>query len=112
MHQWQSSGRIGVLKPELPTVTVAVKQFIEEAAVRNLAATTLKKRKDSFFFLKRLRVSAEDTDSGLDAVNFGPAPGVSYVWTVSVRQSPFWRVARPSLGINVSFTDWDDPAFS
>jgi hypothetical protein len=45
-HQWQSSGRIGVLKPELPTVADAVDQFLEEAAVRNLAATTIKKRRE------------------------------------------------------------------
>jgi hypothetical protein len=42
VHQWQSSGRIGVLKPDLPTVTEAVDQFLTEAAVRNLAATTVK----------------------------------------------------------------------
>jgi hypothetical protein len=46
VHQWQSSGRIGVLKPELPSVTAAVEQFLEEAAVRNLAATTIKKRRE------------------------------------------------------------------
>src|SRR4051794_23469175 len=46
VHQWQSSGRIGVLKPELPTVAAAVAAFLEEAAVRNLAATTIKKRRE------------------------------------------------------------------
>lgn len=46
VHQWQSSGRIGVLKPDLPTVTEAVEQFLTEAAVRNLAATTIKKRRE------------------------------------------------------------------
>ena len=34
--------RIGVLQPELPSVTAAVEQFLEEAAVRNLAATTIR----------------------------------------------------------------------
>ena len=46
VHPWQSSGRIDVLKPELPSVTAAVEQFLEEAAVRNLAATTIKKRRE------------------------------------------------------------------
>ena len=46
VHQWQSSGRIGVLKPDLPTVTEAVEKFLKEAAVRNLAATTIKKRRE------------------------------------------------------------------
>ena len=45
-HQWQASGRVGVLKPELPTVADAVDRFLEEAAVRNLAATTIKKRRE------------------------------------------------------------------
>ena len=44
MHQWQSSGRIGVLKPELPTVAAAVQAFLQEAAVWNLAATIKKRR--------------------------------------------------------------------
>jgi site-specific recombinase XerD len=46
VHQWQSSGRIGVLKPELPTVAEAVEAFFQEATVRNLAATTIKKRRE------------------------------------------------------------------
>jgi site-specific recombinase XerD len=46
VHQWQSSGRIGVRKPDLPTVTEAVDQFLTGAAVRNLAATTIKKRRE------------------------------------------------------------------
>ena len=45
-HQWQASGRVGVLKPELPTVADAVDRFLEEATVRNLAATTIKKRRE------------------------------------------------------------------
>jgi site-specific recombinase XerD len=35
-----------VLKPELPTVAAAVEAFLEEAVVRNLAATTIKKRRE------------------------------------------------------------------
>jgi hypothetical protein len=41
-----SSGRIDVLKAELPAVTQSVEQFLEEATVRNLAATTIKKRRE------------------------------------------------------------------
>lgn len=33
------------------------------------------------------------------------------MWTVAARNNPFWRALRPSFGVNVSFTDWDDPAF-
>jgi hypothetical protein len=68
--------------------------------------------KDSFFFLSRLGVSAKDPVEGVDNVNFGPAPGVTYLWTVSTRKNNFLRALRPSVGINVSFTDWDDPAFN
>jgi integrase/recombinase XerD len=46
VHQWQSSGRIGVLKPELPGVAPAIEKFLEEAKARNLAATTIKKRRE------------------------------------------------------------------
>ena len=46
VHQWQSSGRIGVLKPELPSIADAVDKFLEEAKTRNLAATTIKKRRE------------------------------------------------------------------
>lgn len=46
VHQWQSSGRVGVLKPDLPTVTEAVEQFLTEARVRNLVATTIQKRRE------------------------------------------------------------------
>jgi hypothetical protein len=68
--------------------------------------------KDSFFFLNRLGVSAKEPVEGVDNVNFGPAPGVTYLWTVSVRKHNLWRILRPSFGVNVSFTDWDDPAFN
>ena len=68
--------------------------------------------KDSFFFLNRLGVSAKKPVEGADNVNVGPAPGVTYQWTVSGRKHNFWRVLRPSVGVNVSFTDWDDPAFN
>jgi hypothetical protein len=40
VHQWQSTGRIGVLKPELPGLAEAIQKFLKEAETRNLAATT------------------------------------------------------------------------
>ena len=46
VHQWQAAGQIGVLKPEIPTVAEAVGKFLDEAAVRNLAATTIQKRRE------------------------------------------------------------------
>lgn len=46
VHQWQSSGRIGVLKPELPSIAEAVAAFLKEAETRNLAATTIQKRRE------------------------------------------------------------------
>jgi hypothetical protein len=46
VHQWQSSGQVGVLKPELPAIDGAIEKFLEEAKTRNLAATTIKKRRE------------------------------------------------------------------
>src|ERR1700730_2045144 len=46
VHQWQAAGQIGVLKPEIPTVAEAVAKFLDEAAVRNLAATPIQKRRE------------------------------------------------------------------
>ena len=46
VHQWQSSGRIVVVEPDVPNVAEAVEQFLTEAAVRNLAVTTIKKRRE------------------------------------------------------------------
>jgi len=46
VHQWQSTGRIGVLKPELPDLAAAIEKFLKEAETRNLAATTIKKRRE------------------------------------------------------------------
>lgn len=46
VHQWQASGRIGVLKPELPSIAEAVAAFLKEAETRNLAATTIQKRRE------------------------------------------------------------------
>jgi hypothetical protein len=41
VHQWQAAGQIGVLKSEIPTIAEAAEKFLAEAAVRNLAATTI-----------------------------------------------------------------------
>jgi tetratricopeptide (TPR) repeat protein len=38
VHRWQASGQIGVLKPEIPTISEAVEKFLKEAAVRCTAA--------------------------------------------------------------------------
>jgi integrase/recombinase XerD len=46
VHQWQSSGHVGVLKPELPAIDAAIEKFLEEARTRNLAAETIKKRRE------------------------------------------------------------------
>src|SRR5258708_28392725 len=44
VHQWQSSGRVGVLKPELSDVDAAIDHFLKKAKTRSLAATTIQKR--------------------------------------------------------------------
>ncbi len=41
-----SGSRPAGLRPELPTIAEAVEKFLKEAAVRNLAATTIKKRRE------------------------------------------------------------------
>ena len=46
IHGWEASGQIGTVKPELPSIRAAVEQFLKEAAVRNLAETTIKKRRE------------------------------------------------------------------
>lgn len=46
VHGWEASGEIGTVKPELPTVQVAVEKCLEEATVRNLAKSTIKKRRE------------------------------------------------------------------
>jgi site-specific recombinase XerD len=45
-EQWQASGRVGVLKPELPPLDAAIEKFLEEAKTRNLAAETIRKRRE------------------------------------------------------------------
>ena len=63
---------------------------------------------DSLLFLKRLGVAQED---GLDAINFAPAPGVTYGGTYLSREGGFVRFLQPGVGLNVSFMNWKDPAF-
>ena len=63
---------------------------------------------DSLLFLKRLSVSQQD---GVTAVNFAPAPGVTYGATYLSRRPGFVRFLQPGMGFNVSFMSWKDPAF-
>jgi integrase len=44
--QWNASGEIGVVKPEIPTVKEAVKKFFEDAHARQLKPPTIKKLKN------------------------------------------------------------------
>jgi integrase len=44
--QWNASGEIGVVKPEIPTVKEAVKKFFEDAHARQLQPPTIKKLKN------------------------------------------------------------------
>lgn len=66
---------------------------------------------DSFFLLRRLGVTTKDEADGEKNVNFGPAPGVMFGWVYSARENAFMRFLKPGFGYNVSFTDWNDPAF-
>ena len=66
---------------------------------------------DSLLFLKRLYVSQQDRKDGVDAVNFGPAPGVTYGGTYLSRGNGFLRFLQPGVGLTVSFMNWTDPAF-
>jgi integrase/recombinase XerD len=43
---WQVSGQVGVLKPDVPTIEEAVGKFLDEAAARKLAKSTIKKRRE------------------------------------------------------------------
>ena len=66
---------------------------------------------DSLLFLKRLSVSEQDQQDGVDAVNFGPAPGITYGGTYLPRGNRFLRFLQPGVGLTVSFINWTDPAF-
>lgn len=86
----------------------------QETVVRVLRPQTFGFRvatTDSLLFLKRLSVAEEDREAGLDAVNFGPAPGVTYGGTYLSRGNEFLRFLKPGVGLTVSFMNWTDPAF-
>lgn len=65
---------------------------------------------DSFLLLKRLNVSKAEEADGEKQVNFRPAPGVTFGYVYSGRKG-LKKVLSPGVGYNVSFTDWNDPAF-
>ena len=74
----------------------------------------------SFMFIKRLGITEEDqmpdaNGNILSEVNFAPSPGVSYGITYFKRGdsggSKFLRALAPTIGINVSFMNFDDPGF-
>lgn len=66
---------------------------------------------DSFFLLKRFGVSKEEESNGIKAINFRPAPGFNFGWIYTARQNRFLKFLNPGVGYNVSFTDWNEPAF-
>jgi hypothetical protein len=74
----------------------------------------------SFMFIKRVGITDEDLTpdedgNALSAVNFAPSPGVSYGFTYFKRGdtggSKFLRALAPTVGINVSFMNFNDPGF-
>jgi integrase/recombinase XerD len=46
IHGWESSGEIGVIRVEIPTITQAVEKYFDDATARHLAATTIRKRRE------------------------------------------------------------------
>ncbi len=40
---WEASGQVGVIKPEVPTVSEAVTRFLDDARARHLATETIRK---------------------------------------------------------------------
>ena len=74
----------------------------------------------SFMFLKRTDITAADlipdaNGNALTDVNFAPSPGVSYGFTYFKRGdgggSKFIRTLAPTIGVNVSFMNFNDPGF-
>ena len=43
---WEASGEVGVVKPEVPTVSEAVTKFMDDAKARHLATETIRKYKN------------------------------------------------------------------
>lgn len=66
---------------------------------------------DSLFFIRRQGVDDEEQAAGVEDVNFGPAPGVSWGGVYFARTNRAVRFLKPGVGINLSFMDWSDPAF-
>ena len=70
---------------------------------------------DSFLFLRRLGLQASATELGPKEVNFAPAPGVTFGVSFhkrgEQRGDKFLRALSPGIGVNVSFMNFDDPAF-
>ena len=47
VRSWESSGQIGVVRAEIPTIKEAVEKFIADGEARNLNAESLKKMRDA-----------------------------------------------------------------
>ncbi|MCI0623916.1 MAG: hypothetical protein L0387_20045 [Acidobacteria bacterium] len=92
---------------------------IINAATREVFALTLKPRpfgfrvgaSDSLFFLKRFGIGDADQKNGVQEINFGPAPGVTYGGVYMARHNSVIRFLEPGIGVNASFMNWRDPAF-
>ena len=46
VRQWEASGTIGVVKPDVPTVRQAVEKFFADAEARRLSSSTISKQKN------------------------------------------------------------------
>jgi integrase len=46
VHGWEASGEVGIVKPEIPTVSEAVTKFLQDAEARHLGSETLRKYKN------------------------------------------------------------------
>ena len=47
VRSWESSGQIGVVRAEIPTIKEAVQKFVADGEARNLNAESLKKMRDA-----------------------------------------------------------------
>lgn len=46
VHQWEASGQIGVSKTETPNIREALQKYFDDAEARNLAKSTIRKRRE------------------------------------------------------------------
>jgi hypothetical protein len=46
VHGWEASGEVGFVKVDIPTIEQAVEQYLDDAAARHLAPTTIRKRRE------------------------------------------------------------------